>query len=268
MALDFLIPDDTAYTALPEPVREHYVKSPEDGKYYLQANGLVPKAKLEEFRTNNTTIMKERDELKTRYNGIDPEEYKTLKERKDLLDQGKLVSAEGVDAAVKKRVEAMTTDHQKALDGIAQRAAAAERKVAEFMIDGELLKAGAEAGLRTTATQDLILRGRAIFSMQEGKLVAIGPDGQPLYGANAETLTPREYVENLTKQAPHLFDASTGTGAGGKTDKTASIGGDNPYRAATWNLTKQAIMQRDEPTKAAKLKAQALAAGETGPLRK
>ncbi len=266
----FIIDDDAGLSALPEPLREHYTKSGEDGKYYLQAEGLVPKAKLDEFRTTNTALLKERDDLKGRFADIDPDEYKTLKERKDLLDQGKLVTAEGVDVAVKKRLEGLTKEHQTTIQNITERAAAAERKVAEFMIDGELLKAGAELGLRSTATDDLILRGRSIFSMKDGKLIATGPDGSPIYGATgADPLTPKEYVQRLLKAAPHLFDESGGAGAGGKGEAGGGGGsGDvNPFRAATWNLTKQSIMRRDEPQKAEKMKAQALAAGENGPKR-
>lgn len=257
--LKFTYDDDTT---IPDPLKEFYTKA-DDGKFYLQAEGAVPKTKLDEFRNTNITLAKERDDLKTRFTGVDPDEYKTLKERKELLDQGKLIQADGLEAAVKQRVAKMNEEHTATLSKIEQRAAQAEAKIAEYMIDGELIKAGTELGLKKTAAQDLILRGRQVFTMKDGKLVATGQDGQPAFGPTGEYQTPREYVQGLLKTASHLFDENSGGGAGsGAGSGAGTSDGNNPWRANSWNMTKQAQMMRDNPTQAAKLKAQAVAAGE------
>jgi hypothetical protein len=44
-----------------------------DGTWLLDVDGAVEKAKLEEFRATNVALMKERDELKQRFEGIDPQ---------------------------------------------------------------------------------------------------------------------------------------------------------------------------------------------------
>jgi hypothetical protein len=44
--------------------------------------GAVDKAKLEEFRATNVALMKERDELKQRFEEIDPEEVRKLADEK------------------------------------------------------------------------------------------------------------------------------------------------------------------------------------------
>jgi hypothetical protein len=41
-----------------------------DGAWHLDVEGVVDKAKLEEFRATNVALMKERDELKQRFEGI------------------------------------------------------------------------------------------------------------------------------------------------------------------------------------------------------
>ncbi len=49
-----------------------------DGAWLLDVDGAVDKAKLEEFRATNVALMKVRDELRQRFEGIDPEEVRKL----------------------------------------------------------------------------------------------------------------------------------------------------------------------------------------------
>ena len=46
-----------------------------DGKFFLDVEGVVPKAKLDEFRNTNVDLMKKLDALKD----VDPAEYKKMK---------------------------------------------------------------------------------------------------------------------------------------------------------------------------------------------
>jgi hypothetical protein len=57
-----------------------------DGAWHLDVEGAVDKAKLEEFRATNVALMKERDELKQRFEGIDPEEVRKLADEKRKLE--------------------------------------------------------------------------------------------------------------------------------------------------------------------------------------
>ena len=43
-----------------------------DGAWLLAVDGAVEKTELVEFRTTNGSLLKERDELKKRFEGIDP----------------------------------------------------------------------------------------------------------------------------------------------------------------------------------------------------
>lgn len=45
-----------------------------EGGWILDVEGAVDKSKLDEFRHTNVSLLKERDDLKKRYEGIDPEE--------------------------------------------------------------------------------------------------------------------------------------------------------------------------------------------------
>ena len=49
-----------------------------DGVWLLDVEGAVDKSKLDEFRSTNVSLLKARDELKQRFEGIDPDEVRKL----------------------------------------------------------------------------------------------------------------------------------------------------------------------------------------------
>src|SRR2546421_12811223 len=90
-----------------------------DGAWVLDAEGVVEKSKLDEFRSSNVALMKERDELKQRFDGIDPEEVKKLaaeKQRLELLAQGH--KPEEVERIVQGRLKGAKTEWEKQLSAI------------------------------------------------------------------------------------------------------------------------------------------------------
>ena len=57
-----------------------------EGAWVLDVDGAVDKSKHDEFRTTNFTLLKERDDLKKRYEGIDPDEVRNLAVNGLVLD--------------------------------------------------------------------------------------------------------------------------------------------------------------------------------------
>ena len=47
-----------------------------EGAWVLDVDGAVEKTKLDEFRNTNVSLLKERDDLKQRFDGIDPDAVK------------------------------------------------------------------------------------------------------------------------------------------------------------------------------------------------
>jgi hypothetical protein len=138
-----------------------------------------------------------------------------------------------------------------------KRAEAAEARVAEFVIDGELRKAAMELGVLDTAVDDVLLRGKTTFKMVNGKATAFGPDSKEIYRPkDGEPLNIRDFVEELAKKATHLFKASKGADSQGG-DKTGSPGGKNPWKKDSINLTQQMQIIRENPALAARLKSEA-----------
>ena len=66
-----------------------------DGVWMLDVEGAVDKSKLDEFRSTNISLLKERDELKQRFEGIDPDEVRTLMEAQQKAEEEKLLNRNG-----------------------------------------------------------------------------------------------------------------------------------------------------------------------------
>src|SRR5450756_2482740 len=49
-----------------------------EGVWQLDADGVADKTKLDEFRNNNTALLKQLEEQKKRFDGIDPDEFRKL----------------------------------------------------------------------------------------------------------------------------------------------------------------------------------------------
>ena len=75
----------------PAEIANLYVER--EGAWVLDVDGAVEKSKLDEFRNANVSLIKERDELKKRYEGIDPDEVRKLADEKRRLEEGAQLKA-------------------------------------------------------------------------------------------------------------------------------------------------------------------------------
>jgi hypothetical protein len=73
------------------PVEHLALYAERDGARVLDVEGAVEKSKLDEFRNTNVSLLKERDELKKRFEGIDPEQVRALAEEKRRLEEAALL---------------------------------------------------------------------------------------------------------------------------------------------------------------------------------
>src|SRR5262249_15082052 len=70
---------------VPAEMQALYVER--DGELALDVEGVVEKAKHDEFRNANIALKKELEEQKKRFEGIDPEEVRKLAEEKRQLEE-------------------------------------------------------------------------------------------------------------------------------------------------------------------------------------
>jgi hypothetical protein len=233
-----------------------------DGAWLLDVDGAVEKSKLDEFRNTNVTLLKERDELKQRFEGIDPEEVRKLADEKrklELLAQGH--KPEEVEKIVEGRIKTLRGELEKQVSSLTTERDALNGRLTAIQIDQGVITTATKRGLRPTAIPDITSRARAIFKLVNGAPRAFEADGQTVrYGKDGVTpMTLEEWVDTQVSDAPHLFESNAG---GGATSNASGGGGSarlqkNPFRKETWNLTEQMKLQKSDPALAARLKAAA-----------
>ncbi len=240
---------------IPAELQPHYVER--DGAWTLDADGVVEKAKLEEFRATNVAILKERDDLRKRFEGIDPDAVRQLAEEKRKLEEAAQIKAGEVDKVLSARLKA---ELDKVHAPVVAERDALHGRLTAIQIDQAVVTEATKRGLRATAIPDITARARMTFKLVGGVPQAFEADGHNArMGKDGVTpMTLAEWVDALVSDAPHLFEANAGGGAAGSGSGGAgNRSGKNPFAQATWNLTEQMKLAKTDPALAARLKAAA-----------
>lgn len=214
MSLKFVV---ETLDGVPETARGFYVER--EGKFVLDAEGAVPKGRLDEFRDNNLALTRQISDLQKRYEGIDPDQARALSERARHERDRKLIDAGRVDELVSERTATLRAEFA----GIASERERLKKELAAHVVDGAIRDAASRAGVRAAAIEDVLARGRALFRLEGGKAIALDGD-KPVYGRDGEPLGVGEWISGLSAQAPHLFEASRGGGAPGGAGSRAAMG--------------------------------------------
>jgi len=238
-----------------------------DGAWVLDAEGVVEKArademrtKLEEFRSSNVSLMNENQELKKRFEGIDPEEVKRLGEEKRRLEEEQRLKEGKFAEVLETRLKNAKADWEKQVKTLTGERDALNGRLTAIQIDQAVVAEATKRGLRPTALPDVTARARQIFRLVNGVPQSFEADGQTVR-VGRDGLTPMtlaEWVEGLVGDAPHLFEANAGGGAAGNSSGGAGGGNrsvKNPFRRDTWNLTEQMKLLKNDSQLAARLKA-------------
>lgn len=191
-----------------EPLRAFY-EAGQDGKYYLQVEGMVPKIKLDEFRTNNIELQRKVTEFETKFKDVDVVKYREL-----LAAQGKTPTE--IEAAVQARVAKLNEDHSAIVNDLQTKLSTTTGQLETIMVDGTLKAEAGKAGVLPTAMDDVVLRGRLVYKMKEGKMVAVDGQGNAMYDKDGQSpMAVTTWLKDLKKNAPHLFAGMQGAGGGG-----------------------------------------------------
>jgi hypothetical protein len=222
-----------------------------DGAFVLDAEGVVDKAKHEEFRQNNIALA---NQLK-RFEGIDPDAVRQLAEEKRKLEEAAQIKAGEVDKVLAARLKA---ELDKVHAPVVAERDALHGRLTAIQIDQAVVNEATKRGLRATAITDITSRARMTFKLVDGvpqafdgERIRTGKDG-------VSPMTLAEWVDALVSDAPHLFEANAGGGAAGSGSGGAgNRSGRNPFRKETWNVTEQMKIEKSDPQLAARLKATA-----------
>ena len=252
------------YTGKGEIPAEHaalYIER--EGAFYLDAEGVVEKAKADEMRNHNIELRKQIEDRDARFAGVDPDEFRRLAEEKRKLElQAQGHKPEEIDKLVTERLKTLKADWDKQFAAVTGERDSLNTRLTTIQIDQGVITAATKRGLRPTAIPDITARARTVFKLVNGVPQAFEADGKTVrYGKDGITpMTLEEWVDAQVADAPHLFESNAGGGAasnGGGAAAGSQRSVKNPFRKETWNLTEQMKLQKSDPQLAARLKAAA-----------
>jgi hypothetical protein len=192
------------------------------------------KSQVAEFRTNNLRLSSENKQIKDqleKLKGIDPEEYQRLldlQEKMNLSQDAELLKAGKFDEVLKNRTSTMAKDFEQRLTAKEKALLETQRrnedlsgKYKSLRIQQEVTKVVNEVGTpRPGALIDILSRAMSVADLADDDTVTL--KGQ--FNEKSEPMTLKEWAQRQLREAPHLFEASQGGGAGGSR-KTSSAGG-------------------------------------------
>ncbi len=187
-------------------LKTHYEKG-DDGVFYLNVTGAVAKSRLDEFRDNNVAL----SERLTKFKDVNLDEYNKLKT--DAL-AGTKYTDDDVTTMVEDRVKSMKTQFEADKVTSDGQLSIATAQLETLLVDSAIRRAATAAGVIPTAADDVVLRAKSIYKIEEGVAVPYDADGRTIYGKNGTSpMPPSEWVKSLKKTASHLFIASKGGGS-------------------------------------------------------
>jgi len=235
---------------IPAELQSLYVER--DGAFVLDADGVVEKSKLDEFRQNNINLS---NQLK-KFEGIDPDAVRQLAADKQRLEDEQRLKDGKFQEVLDARLKTAKTDWEKQFSAVTAERDTLLGRLSAIQIDQAVVTEATKRGLRPTAIPDITSRARQSFKLVNGVPQAF--DGQTARMGKDGPMTLAEWVDALVSDAPHLFEANAGGGAAGSGSGGAgNRSAKNPFRKETWNLTEQMKIQKSDPALAARLKAAA-----------
>lgn len=221
-----------------EPLHEFYRQ--EGDRYILDLDGVEDhpktqglKSALDKERGNKKTLAQERKELEDRlkaYEDLDPEEARAALQRQREIEEKKLLDEGEIDKLLEQRTGNMKSDYEKRLGALDKKRAEleealsrSEATLAEHIVFGELKDVAVKAGVRATALDDVLNRGRQVWRLEDGRPVAREND-EPVFGPSGKEIGMDEWIEALRDKAPHLYEESKGGGARGSSGSGGSGG--------------------------------------------
>ena len=205
--------DQTGYDKLDESIQAFY-KGTDEG-YILQAEGMVSKSKLDEFRENNIALKEGQKKLE----GIDLDKYHAMLETERKVREKELIDKGQFETLMTETTNVMKSDYEAKLEAANTYGASFEDKynklITKQQIDDVASKAFIEHQISPQAQELLMNSIRNKFSLDSGQVIAREGD-EILTGANGN-LTVNEFV------AQHEFLKIANQSGAGRGNEGAAI---------------------------------------------
>lgn len=143
------------------------------------------KSKLNEFRDNNTNLLKNMDALEKKFDGVDLDQYADMMQKQRDQKDKKLIDAGKIDELLEERTKLMREDHTKEYKALQDQNSTYERQLESLMIDAAVRDNAAKQGVAATAMEDVLLRAKTVFRLKDGQAVPMDDNGNVIYQAGA-----------------------------------------------------------------------------------
>ncbi|MHA3905153.1 hypothetical protein ACTPOE_16735 [Castellaniella sp. WN] len=189
------------------------------GKDAIDAAVAGLKSKNSELLGNLKTQKSELDSLKGQFDGLDIEAVKGLLKKAGEDEETRLIAEGKIEDVLAKRTERLRADLDKQLKTEKERADKSQAfadRFREKVLSDSIREAATKAGALPEATDDIILRARSTFRLNDdGEPVAMNGE-EVVFGKDGKTpLSPLEWAESLKEAAPHLWPRAVGAGQTG-----------------------------------------------------
>ena len=173
---------------IPSNHQPFYTES--DGAWVLDADGVIEKSRLDEFRNQNATLKQQLDDLQKRFEGLDPDHVRAQLEEKRKLEEAQALKAGEFDKILESRTKALRAEFDKQLSAVTIERDTLNTKLSDIQIKQGVIVAATKRGLRSSAIPDITARAKSTFKLINGVPRAFDPDGSTVrLGANAEPMT-------------------------------------------------------------------------------
>lgn len=248
-----------------EKYRDLYVQKGD--KFVLQVEGIKTDADV--LLINNALIKERADHKKAadslkeantklaEFGEVTPEQVVSLTEKianfeaagtPELTKNFEKIVTDRVAAVLDGKLKVETAKLNKTIAEQQTALVAATQQVEKFTlndqhrtIDDAVRAAATKAKVLPGAEADALMRARAAFQLQEGKVITA--DGQ----------TPEDWIEARKADAGHWWPVSRGAGAHGSDGNGNFNASDNPWAPGNWNVTKQGQLVMSDPAKAGRM---------------
>ena len=137
------------YASLKEiPAEDVRLYVEREGAWVLDADGGADKSKLDEFRTNNIALLKELNEHKQKFEGIDPEQVRKLAEEKQRLEDEQRVKAGEFDKVLDGRLKTARTEWDKQFSAVTSERDSLVSRLTAIQIEQGITETATKRGLR------------------------------------------------------------------------------------------------------------------------
>src|SRR3954464_9990449 len=106
-----------------------------DGALVLDVDGAIDRTKLDEFQKEKVSLLTQLDEVKKRFEGIDPEAVRALEAEKQKLEEQQALKAGEVERVIEPRLKSFQTVHEKQVKDLAAERDDLVARLSEVQID-------------------------------------------------------------------------------------------------------------------------------------